>query len=65
MKTRDLNSGRLMRRGAGPRNRQRGFAPRELVPEPLPLNEWKIGGPVLFTVGVCFVFCDVTVVSSY
>ena len=61
MKTRDLNSGRLMRRGAEPRNRQRDFAPREFVPESLPLNEWKIVGPVLFTIGVGFSVCSVTV----
>ena len=61
MKTRDLNSVRLMRRGAGPRNRRRGFTPREFVPESLPPNKWKIGGPVLFTVGVGFSFCSVAV----
>jgi len=55
MKTRDLNSGRLMRRDA---------APREFVVECLPLNKWKIGGTVLFTVGVGFCCCGVTVVSA-
>jgi hypothetical protein len=48
MKTRDLNFVRLMRRGT----------------ISLPFNNWTIGYPALFTVGVCFCFCGVTVVLA-
>ena len=64
MKTRDLNSGWLMRRGAGPRNRQRDFAPKKFLPEHIPLTKWKFGGQVLYTIGVGFCFCGFTVVSA-
>ncbi len=48
MKTRDLNYVRLMRRGT----------------ISLPFNNWTIGYPALFTVGVCFCFYRVIVDSA-